>query len=118
MSIERKLDLILEHLGIEYVPEKGEKRGRGWSRWKRENNVTTTGMIPDIPKEFTDFCQVNLDWDAKLILNEYRAFNDYWLGVPGQRGIKKDWLATWRNWCRKVDEKNNKKESTEWKPPK
>lgn len=28
-------------------------------------------------------------------------FVDYWLGVPGQRGIKSDWEATWRNEVRK-----------------
>lgn len=28
-------------------------------------------------------------------------FRDYWIGVPGQRGCKLDWLATWRNQCRK-----------------
>lgn len=22
---------------------------------------------------------------------------DYWVAVPGQRGVKLDWLATWRN---------------------
>ncbi len=27
-------------------------------------------------------------------------FVDFWLGVPGQRGIKLDWSATWRNNCR------------------
>ncbi|WP_210419316.1 DUF1376 domain-containing protein [Acetobacter vaccinii] len=28
-------------------------------------------------------------------------FCDYWRGVPGQRGCKADWAATWRNWCRR-----------------
>lgn len=27
-------------------------------------------------------------------------FQDYWRGVPGSRGLKADWLATWRNNCR------------------
>lgn len=27
-------------------------------------------------------------------------FRDYWLGVSGERGIKLDWDATWRNWVR------------------
>lgn len=27
-------------------------------------------------------------------------FRDYWLGVPGQRGRKADWPATWRNFVR------------------
>lgn len=28
-------------------------------------------------------------------------FRDYWVGVPGQRGCKTDWRATWRNWVRR-----------------
>lgn len=29
-------------------------------------------------------------------------FVDYWRGVPGNRGVKLDWLGTWRNRCRDV----------------
>jgi uncharacterized protein YdaU (DUF1376 family) len=29
------------------------------------------------------------------------AFRDYWISVPGAKGCKLDWLATWRNWIRK-----------------
>ncbi len=28
------------------------------------------------------------------------GFKDYWIGVSGAKGIKLDWLATWRNWIR------------------
>lgn len=31
-------------------------------------------------------------------------FKDYWLGVPGSKGRKTDWPATWRNWCRRAAE--------------
>lgn len=33
-------------------------------------------------------------------------FRDYWLGVPGVKGRKTDWPATWRNWCRRVAEES------------
>lgn len=29
------------------------------------------------------------------------AFRDYWRSIPGARGRKLDWPATWRNWCRR-----------------
>jgi hypothetical protein len=32
---------------------------------------------------------------------ETLAFVDYWLGVPGAKGVKANWLATWRNWMRR-----------------
>lgn len=34
------------------------------------------------------------------------VFRDYWAGVPGQRGVKLDWPATFRNWVRKDAERS------------
>lgn len=31
------------------------------------------------------------------------AFVDYWVAVPGQKGLKLDWPATWRNWMRRQE---------------
>ena len=39
-------------------------------------------------------------YDAK-ITTEANAFRDYWAPLPGAKGRKTDWLATWRNWIRK-----------------
>ena len=35
---------------------------------------------------------------------ELEKFRDYWAAQPGQRGVKTDWTATWRNWLRRVAE--------------
>ena len=32
------------------------------------------------------------------------SFRDYWIARPGPGGIKLDWSATWRNWCRRQSE--------------
>lgn len=32
---------------------------------------------------------------------EHRVFVDYWIAQPGQKGVKLDWSATWRNWMRR-----------------
>lgn len=37
------------------------------------------------------------DLDARLVADKFR---DYWLGVPGAKGRKLDWPATWRNFVR------------------
>jgi hypothetical protein len=52
------------------------------------------------------------EWAAKLGLDHdgvreaTREFVDYWRGVPGARGTKLDWTATWRNsvrlWVRRT----------------
>jgi len=112
MSLEKKLDLILEHLGIEYVPEKGEKRGTRWS-------------LREYPGHYSKmllYCEDKLGWDEDKTYKVFMEFQDYWLSVSGQKGVKKDWLATWRNWCRKAEERNRwdklAGENTEWEAPK
>lgn len=35
---------------------------------------------------------------------ELAKFRDYWAAQPGQKGVKADWPATWRNWCRRATE--------------
>ena len=32
--------------------------------------------------------------------DEFEKFKDYWFAQPGSKGVKLDWQATWRNWCR------------------
>jgi hypothetical protein len=32
---------------------------------------------------------------------EHSMFVDYWIAQPGQKGVKTDWDATWRNWMRR-----------------
>jgi hypothetical protein len=35
---------------------------------------------------------------------ETEKFIDYFRAAPGAKGVKLDWLATWRNWMRKAEE--------------
>lgn len=39
-----------------------------------------------------------------LEAQELPKFRDYWAAQPGQKGVKADWNATWRNWIRKAVE--------------
>lgn len=38
-------------------------------------------------------------------LRDHEAFIDYWRTVPGAKGRKVDWHATWRGWMRREDER-------------
>lgn len=55
-----------------------------------------------------DFCATPkmIDWarqETPLVgAKETAAFIDYWSAQPGQRGVKLDWEATWRNWMRRA----------------
>jgi uncharacterized protein YdaU (DUF1376 family) len=54
------------------------------------------GWIPD--EELADWSKAERpDLDLRKVLMEFR---DYWSSVAGQKGVKLDWDATWRNWVR------------------
>lgn len=58
------------------------------------------------PQEYIDFCQKERpDLDANFIAE---GFKDYWIGVVGAKGLKGDWLATWRNWVRRQEASKSK----------
>lgn len=61
-----------------------------------------------LPADFTVTPEMTA-WAARTapdvnIGAETERFTDYWVAAPGQRGVKTDWTATWRNWMRRAQE--------------
>lgn len=51
-----------------------------------------------MPDDWKEFClQQRPDLDPKEVFEQFR---DYWVSVPGSKGTKLNWFATWRNWVR------------------
>ncbi len=44
--------------------------------------------------------EIKPDWPTGHVEQVAATFRDYWISQPGAKGVKLDWLATWRNWCR------------------
>jgi len=87
-------------------PERETEEER--EREKRERRVeaplvahTTRGTrFPheNQPEPWKQFClETRPDLDPSATFDRCR---DYWIAQPGQRGVKRDWDATWRNWVR------------------
>lgn len=59
-------------------------------------------LKPDwkLPKEYLDMAT---DHGLTADQTDYESdqFRDYYLGAPGAKGLKSDWLATWRGWIRR-----------------
>lgn len=53
-----------------------------------------------LPPDFQVDMQFAVDEGIQNCLEESAKFRDYWNAQPGQKGVKLDWPATWRNWCR------------------
>jgi hypothetical protein len=59
----------------------------------------------EIPNEYVAFCQQERqDLDPHKV---WAQFKDYWTAQPGQKGVKTDWAATWRNWVRRQEAPKN-----------
>jgi hypothetical protein len=69
---------------------------------KRET-ATGTRMGADfiVPDDWQNWASQEKGWTLAEARQEALAFVDYWAAASGAKGIKSDWLATWRNWCRR-----------------
>ena len=60
--------------------------------------------LEDLPDNWHSECRrIQPKADPHKVFEEFR---DYWISVPGAKGRKSDWTATWRNWCRKLNPKD------------
>lgn len=61
-----------------------------------------------LPDDFVPDLEVaiSLGLDGERARLEADKFADHWRSAPGQRGVKLDWPATWRNWCRRALEQS------------
>ena len=70
---------------------------------KRDKNKRGSRLAKDLifPEEWFLFCkQERPDLEPLMTFNK---FQDYWISQAGQKGVKLDWFATWRNWVRSTN---------------
>lgn len=96
------LSSLLPVVGNEEVKGTSEKEDKK-KKEKTGGYARGTRLPPDAQLTIGD-----LDFALALGMTEDQArkawaeFVDYWIGVPGQRGTKLNWSATWRNRVRAV----------------
>jgi hypothetical protein len=47
------------------------------------------------------WAKTQFGWSPDRCSAVFDTFRDYWRAQPGQKALKADWEATWRNWCRR-----------------
>jgi hypothetical protein len=70
---------------------------------KKEKKTLGKRLANDFsfPLEWEQFCK-----ETRPELHPTRTFDqfkDYWIAQAGQKGVKLDWFATWRNWVRSTN---------------
>jgi hypothetical protein len=89
----------------------GEKSSAG-STAGRGARISSDFVITPSMREWAAKEVPLVDLDAKLA-----EFVDYWVGVPGAKGVKVDWESTWRNGMRKQQQfaqRDRPKGNTDW----
>lgn len=89
---------LLKHSQISEPEEKREPNGSPKKRATR---------LPDDWQPDEVFAKSE-GLSASEVAREADKFRDYWRGQAGQRGVKLDWQATWKNWVRKVADDRRK----------
>lgn len=88
---------------------------------EKNQKTSSSGRAPRsdggtrLPDDFIPTQQLR-DWFADEKLHhvidariEHEKFMDYWRAVPGVKGRKKDWPATWRNWMRTAADRSGRR---------
>jgi hypothetical protein len=59
-----------------------------------------------LPAEWSTYCRDTLGWTQQMADDTFANFSDFWKAKAGKDGVKLDWVATWRIWCRNEDTGN------------
>ena len=90
--------------GCTDLPERVQTSAPGTVR-NRKKDLQARTQGRRFPEPFPDEYSaqaIALGLSAAEVEPLFVEFGDYWRGVPGSRGLKVDWLATWRNRVRYI----------------
>lgn len=58
--------------------------------------------LPDdwfLPKTWGEWAEINTNLSREDIRLEAQKFKNHWIAKTGKDATKRNWMATWRNWC-------------------
>lgn len=105
-------DSVTDSDSVSVTDHKGEGEGQGEGQGQGDSTGGAASPTPPaakaprgsrLPQDWTpgeegaDFAR-GLGLDPNRV---FASFRDFWSAAAGAKGLKADWLATWRNWCRK-----------------
>lgn len=99
------LEHAAEEAALEAPPKSKPEKGKRLSAF-----LTATFQNIEIPQAWGDWAHEELRLSVEDINWEWEKFRDWWAAASGQKGVKADWFATWRNWMRKKHEDKARKE--------
>lgn len=81
---------------------------------ERDNKAYRLDTLPQNKKEeLYNFMKEHIKKE-NISSIEIEKFTDYWISMSGAKATKKDWRATFRNWCRNDWVKKNENNVSSW----
>ncbi len=77
-----------------HSPPEIQEKGQG-SRYAKASRMT----LKSLPASWAAWAAE--DFPGVSASQAFQRFRDYWIAIPGAKGTKLDWFATWRNWIRR-----------------
>jgi hypothetical protein len=82
----------------------------------KEKSTRGTRLPADwkLPKSWGEWALENRsDFSEAIVRDIAEQFRDHWQSASGQNATKRDWFATWRNWCRRQKIQNQQQSTQE-----
>ena len=112
-SIVSKLSHWLIQDDIKVISERYQVDSLEKETEKERERETKAKRATRLPNNWHPTIEDHSFADRLGVVGEVETFRDYWHSQPGQRGVKLDWSATWRNWCRRAAQNKPKQQSRE-----
>ena len=80
-------------------PAADNERESGARRVQKRPTRLTEEMLPD---DWLLWARDEMKWHASRAQAEFSQLKD-WAANAGTKGLKTDWMAFWRAWCRRAD---------------
>lgn len=92
---------------IEKNREEEKEEGKPSSKKQDRGSRLTSDW--NLPKGWGEWA-IEQGIPEQTVRQEADRFRDYWSAKAGKDATKRDWLATWRNWCRNWLDRNKPKQ--------
>lgn len=82
-----------------------------WYIESRKDEDVTNENCPD---DLGNWAIKEFKWNTDKVIREWEKFCDYWTAKSGAQARKANWPGTWRNWCRKTADDEERYNNKQW----
>ena len=90
-------------LATRFQSARPEREREGEERQSKDRERARRWTLDDAVQDaWQIWARDKLGMPMHEVIRQSGMFADHWLAASGRTAAKKDWFATWRNWCRRA----------------